>query len=332
MIAYFMVCLPDRYDHHQRLLPYLMTFFNDEVKDIQRMALQAIECCGEQYETEHPEDILEKRQFGVDGDTRCIQRSQLPHPFQERPNLGTRLFVRSNSKRFLTGLLSELCCWISQTRQKSSQLLMIVIVFCEEHLTMELPQTLLLLIKGLILAFEECDLRSKDNLLENYTRIFELMGRFIDPDIYMPLVLSRLGSTTDDDSASFVADLNHSTKTRVAYAFALKYLQQGSSWEGLSPHCTRVINVLTSQKCIGFYIGTTVKIQSIDTLLQIFERIKNELESGQVSPKQKKAIAEALKGKKGAIKSMLIYEGTQEIVPQAKKCLIVMDRLLEMKS
>ena len=80
------------------------------------MALAALENCGKQYEAEHPSEVVERKQYGVDGDIRCNYHSPLPNPFHERPMLGTRLFVRSNVKRFFNALLIELTSWISQER------------------------------------------------------------------------------------------------------------------------------------------------------------------------------------------------------------------------
>jgi hypothetical protein len=62
MLGFFITCLPDRYDHHTRLLPYVLSFFNDDREMTRKMALQSIEHCGGQYEAEHPDDVIERRQ------------------------------------------------------------------------------------------------------------------------------------------------------------------------------------------------------------------------------------------------------------------------------
>lgn len=48
-----------------------------------------------------------------------------------RPRLGTRLYVRGNTRRILRALLEELCNWISRTRLQSARLLRTIIIFCE---------------------------------------------------------------------------------------------------------------------------------------------------------------------------------------------------------
>ena len=45
--------------------------------------------CGHQYEEEHPEEIIERRQYGVDGDNNINLSKALPFPFTERPRIGT---------------------------------------------------------------------------------------------------------------------------------------------------------------------------------------------------------------------------------------------------
>eukprot|EP00957_Ditylum_brightwellii_P150668 11472000-Ditylum_brightwellii.AAC.1 len=46
MLSYLIVCLPDRYDHQQRLLPYLLLFYYDNMSETQKMAMTAVDNCG----------------------------------------------------------------------------------------------------------------------------------------------------------------------------------------------------------------------------------------------------------------------------------------------
>lgn len=88
---------------------------------------------------------------------------------------GMRLYVRGNSKRFLTALVNELTNWIGTTRAKSARLLRIIVVLCEEHLTMEVHTLLPSLIKALRFATDD---REKDKELYSILlAVFELLGR-----------------------------------------------------------------------------------------------------------------------------------------------------------
>lgn len=51
---------------------------------IQELALSTIGRCGEMYEAEHADDVIEKRQYGVDGDRRTNHTKPLPPPFHTR--------------------------------------------------------------------------------------------------------------------------------------------------------------------------------------------------------------------------------------------------------
>lgn len=68
---------------------------------VSAIALETLSKCGAEYEREHQDDIIERRQFGVDGDIRANHNKPLPRPFAGRPRIGARLYVRRNTRRFL---------------------------------------------------------------------------------------------------------------------------------------------------------------------------------------------------------------------------------------
>lgn len=51
-------------------------------------ALAVLRRCGQQYEEEHQDEIIERRQYGVDGDDTMNFAKALPKPFTERPRIG----------------------------------------------------------------------------------------------------------------------------------------------------------------------------------------------------------------------------------------------------
>ena len=126
MLTRFLTQIGDRYDHQQRLLPYILDLLNDDTPAVSKAALHCLSECGRQYEEENRDDVLEKRQYGVDGDEDINLSLPLPSPFTSRPSLGIRLFVKGNTKRFLGALTNELTNWISRTRLKSAGLLKVI--------------------------------------------------------------------------------------------------------------------------------------------------------------------------------------------------------------
>lgn len=117
LLETLLTVIGDRYDHQTRLLPYLLDLLCDDCEAVAQRALTCLKLCGRQYEEEHPDDVIERRQYGVDGsDTNNIAMDRpLPAPFGfERPRIGVRLYVRGNTKRFLSALVTELTHWVAQ--------------------------------------------------------------------------------------------------------------------------------------------------------------------------------------------------------------------------
>ncbi|CAM9656506.1 unnamed protein product [Phaeothamnion confervicola] len=70
MLGDWLTTLPDRFDHHSRLLPYVLNALTDDSPGVSAAAAATLRSCGAEYEREHEGDVIERRQFGVDGDTR----------------------------------------------------------------------------------------------------------------------------------------------------------------------------------------------------------------------------------------------------------------------
>jgi len=101
--------LPDRIDHQAHLLPYLLGALHDDNPAVRDDALEHVDKMGRQYEKEHQKEVLDRKQYGFDGDSTLIHGS-LPPPFNVngRPPIGSRLFVRHWARRFLKPVLAEL--------------------------------------------------------------------------------------------------------------------------------------------------------------------------------------------------------------------------------
>lgn len=227
--------IDDRYDHQTRLLPYLLDLMTDELNTIADNAYRCLQVCGKQYEEEHTDEILEKRQYGIDGDDRINLDKPLPKPFTERPRIGMRMYVRGNSKRFLLALVNELTNWIAPTRLKSGNLLKLVIVLCEEHSTMEMHAMLPQLMKALKFARDDKDVELQVVL----GQVFELLGRYILPEIYLYYILPRLRG--DPNVQPFGVDAD----TRVTAMEMLSALLEGSKANTIVPHFQELVQTLT---------------------------------------------------------------------------------------
>lgn len=234
-LTVFLCDIGDRYDHQTRLLPYLLDLLTDECEAVSTPALACLKRCGQEYEDEHRDEIIERRQYGVDGDNRMNLDKPLPLPFKERPRIGIRLYVRGNTKRFISALVNELTCWVSKTRVKSAQLLKMVIILCEEHLTMEAFSLLPSFIKALGFARTDGDKELHTELLE----VYELLGRYMSPEVYIHYIMPRLRG--DPDVIAFGTD----NLFRTTVLEFLNALLSGSKPSQLPMHFSEIISVLT---------------------------------------------------------------------------------------
>jgi len=253
----------DRYDHQQRLLPYLLDLLSDETTVVATNALKTLYRCGQQYEEEHHDDIIEKRQYGVDGDERINLQKPPPAPFKERPRIGVRLYVRGNTKRFLSALVAELTNWISKTRVKSAFLLRTIIFLCEEHLTMEAHKLFPNYIKSLVFAKNDKDKELKDILMN----IFELVGRFTPVDIYLVYVLPRLRG--DKDVVQFGVD----AATRESVLEFLGALMQGSKASNLAPNFIEIVKTVADPFVIPA-TSESIRSSALDVILILMEQVQ----------------------------------------------------------
>lgn len=274
MLSYFMTCLPDRYDHQQRLLPYLLSFYNDNCEKVSRCAFTSVETLGEQYEAENSDAFVERRQFGVDGDSRCNHEEQLPCPFKKRPRIGSRMFVRSNTKRFFATLLAELTCWSSKTRERSAKLLQTLVIYCEEHLTMDFAQTLMLLIQAIKLVSSEQIDRESSSLMKAILDAITLIGRYIDPNTYIPFLLPRATGKIDSENTYAEGGVD-SEATKTANASALAAMIKGSLPSRLLPHSSVMTAIITDENAVGTFVGSKLKTTCLRVLVNFLQRVNS---------------------------------------------------------
>lgn len=253
----------DRYDHHTRLLPYILDLLADDNDGVANGALSCLTKCGQEYESEHADEIIERRQYGVDGDKRINLEKPLPRPFLERPRLGIRLYVRGNTKRFLTALVGELTNWVSHTRLKSAQLMKLVVVLCEEHLTMEAHVLFPALLKALRFAHDDKDSELHQLLLE----LFELFGRYMAPEVYVYYILPRLRG--DPDVVQFGVD----SETRVCVLEFLQQLLEGSKASTITPYFEELVAAITDPYIIS---PDSIKLQkaAMDVMMTMMTALK----------------------------------------------------------
>ena len=187
--------LPDRRDHQPRLFAFLLNFLIDDDDEVRTIAFKALETAGKEWAKEHWEsDIMERQQYGVDGDARCNFEA-LPWPFEDRgrPALGSRLLVRAFMHRFLKPVLGELGNWRSDCRKQSALLLRVVIIYAEDVLTQELPILVVAFCRALA-AIRREGYDEKDLILQGCC---EALGRYVVPETFLPFLAPRITGDMD---------------------------------------------------------------------------------------------------------------------------------------
>lgn len=260
------------------------------MQQVQDEALQCIEKCGLQYEQEHQDDVIERRQFGVDGeyDTIDYNHNHLPKPFTRRPSLGARLFVRANSSRFFLAMLDELHNWRDETRKRSAELLLILTVYCEEHLVKDFQHTLTSISKAVNIEKSSQNVNDHWKILEKIQQVLCLMGKYIDPEVYLPLICPRICSSDNDmllaaTSSNLTSveedDTNrhYSECTRLSYAIILSSLIEGTPLQRLLPHHWMSLVTLLSDIAFGNSGGTQTSRESLTALQALLAKSSKEV-------------------------------------------------------
>ncbi|KAG6967429.1 hypothetical protein JG688_00006319 [Phytophthora aleatoria] len=263
MISDWMVNLPDRYDHESRLLPYLLSAVSDEDPVISGDALKTLEILGERYEREHGEEVIEMKQYGVDGKNPTFNyRAPLPEPFVAgRPSLGTQLFVRGRARRFLNPILRELANWQDSTRAHAVRLLKCVLVYCEETITVDVH----LLVNTLLRTWG-----GDHDLLPQLRQCADLAGRFAAPITYLPLLLSRIRGDSDvvvPLAATVGGGVSAASQAAVALQ-VLHCLLQGSLDKMVLSHVPEILDTITLPSILDLE-SSAVKLALGQVLLHI---------------------------------------------------------------
>ena len=281
MLSRLLVYLPDRYDHQTRLLPYVLSFLSDGVPSIRAAALECVERCGRQYEDEHRDDVIERLQFGVDGDDEVDYDAGLPAPFSSRPSLGARLFVRSNAGRFLPAVLDELSSWRAGTRRRSVDLLLVLAVYCEEHLTKDFQQTARSVARGVQVKMSDLSSSTfsddgESETLAGIRMVLALMAKYVQPSAYLPILTPRIAGNTPLQATNYSEDGSHSEQARAIYVFVLAAMVEGTALERLAQNWVDILSLVASEDCLGSFAGTNLRSQSTRAVMALLDKVKDE--------------------------------------------------------
>ena len=187
-MANWLLKLPDKVDHEGRIIPYMISALNDQNDGIQDLAFELLEEMGMDYEEREEQKVRDKKQYALDAEwtnSGEFVDLDLPRPFKHRPRMGSRIVVRSYTRRYLKAIYRELSDWILENRQRAAHLLLSLVIYTEDYITQYLDHLLLSLYKA-ILEKEDTDLREKLEIS------CKLLGRYWLPKVYCKFLFTAL--------------------------------------------------------------------------------------------------------------------------------------------
>uniref|UniRef100_A0A8C3TCU0 Dynein axonemal assembly factor 5 n=1 Tax=Chelydra serpentina TaxID=8475 RepID=A0A8C3TCU0_CHESE len=179
VVGEWLLHLRDRYSYFHKLIPLLLSTFTDEMPENKQLAESYWKRIGLQWEKENEEDLKDKLDF-----------YSAPSHYPEgvvRPELGCRELVTRNLSKILPGLCHDVTDWVEGTRIKASQLLFILLLHAEDHITQHME----LLLRTL---YRVC-LDEENNVVRNCVKAAELIGTFVNPKVSLKLLVSALEKT-----------------------------------------------------------------------------------------------------------------------------------------
>ncbi|XP_033282674.2 dynein axonemal assembly factor 5 isoform X2 [Orcinus orca] len=177
VVGGWLLHLRDRYSFLHKLIPLLLSSLDDEIPEIACEAAGLWEQVGLRWQMENEEDLKDKLDFAGP------PPAHHPSP-GSRPGLGCRELVFRNLSKILPAICHDITDWVVATRVKSAQLLAVLLLHAEGHITQHLEPVLRTLLHAC--ADEE------KAVVRSCTRSAELIGTFVSPEVFLKLILSML--------------------------------------------------------------------------------------------------------------------------------------------
>ncbi|XP_048465834.1 dynein axonemal assembly factor 5-like [Rhincodon typus] len=208
VVGRWLLELRDRYSYFYKLIPLLLSSCSDEIPHIRELASDCWRKVGLQWQKENEDDLKDKLDWSA-------QLSVRYPAGVERPCLGCRELVFRNLSKILPAVSRDMTDWVPATRVKASQLLTVLLLHAEDHITQHME----LLLSTM---YRSCS-DEETLVVQNSVKAAELIGSFVDPEVFLKLIL-----TTLEKSAC------------TAHLMVLSAVIRGSSKQVLHPHLLRI--------------------------------------------------------------------------------------------
>ncbi|KFO37623.1 HEAT repeat-containing protein 2 [Fukomys damarensis] len=192
VVGGWLLALRDRYSFFHKLIPLLLSSFNDEMPEIRQLAANLWEKVGLQWQEENEADLKDKLDFAL---------PPPPHyPLQEsRPVLGCRELVFRNLSKVLPAICHDITDWVVGTRVKSAQLLPVLLLHAEDHMTQHL--------EIILRTLQQACADEEAAVVSSCVRSAELIGTFVSPEVSLKLILSMLKKAPSSCSLLVLASI-----------------------------------------------------------------------------------------------------------------------------
>ncbi|KAM4820819.1 dynein axonemal assembly factor 5 [Thomomys bottae] len=177
VVGGWLLSLRDRYSFFHKLIPLLLSSFSDEMPEIRQSAASLWEKVGLQWQKENEEDLKDKLDFAS---------PPPPHypPQESRPGLGCRELVFRNLSKILPAICHDITDWVVGTRVKAAQLLPVLLLHAEDHITQHL--------EIILRTLQRASADEEKAVVSSCTRSAELVGTFVSPEVFLKLILAML--------------------------------------------------------------------------------------------------------------------------------------------
>ncbi|XP_032742731.1 dynein assembly factor 5, axonemal [Rattus rattus] len=239
VVGGWLLNLRDRYSFFHKLIPLLLSSFSDEMPEIRQTATSLWEKVGLQWQEENEADLKDKLDFA----------SPPPPNYPEhesRPGLGCRELVFRNLSKVLPAICHDITDWVVGTRLKAAQLLPVLLLHAEDHITQHLEIILRTL-------HQACTDEEKA-VVSSCVRAAELIGTFVSPEVFLKLILAMLKKAPSASGLLILASVIRGCPRNalqphlkvIATELAQEYICQGSENNSYLEHLLLCVQTLLS--------------------------------------------------------------------------------------
>ncbi|XP_050019176.1 dynein axonemal assembly factor 5 isoform X1 [Alexandromys fortis] len=259
VVGGWLLNLRDRYSFFHKLSPLLLSSFSDEMPEVRQTATSLWEKVGLKWQEENEADLKDKLDFAS---------PPPPHypEHESRPGLGCRELVFRNLSKVLPAVCHDITDWVVGTRVKAAQLLPVLLLHAEDHITQHLE----IILRTLQLACND----EEKAVVSSCIRAAELIGTFVNPEVFLKLILAMLKKSPSASGLLILASVIQGCPQNIlqphlkviATELAKEHICQGSENNRYLEHlllCVQALLSVCQEDC------RTVSLQLMEVLVTI---------------------------------------------------------------